>query len=66
MIVRALNVTIATASMPNSVSQAIHSDVENITKDEAGCFSCEKEENDHLVIMKLRFVAESDKPSAKR
>ena len=66
MIVRAFNVTIATASMPNSVSQAIHSDVENITKDEAGCFSYEKEENDHLVIMKLRFVAESDKPSAKR
>jgi len=59
MIVRAFNVTIKKASMPNSVSQAIHSDVENFTKDEAGCCSCEKE-------MKLRFVAESDKPSAKR
>ena len=33
MIVRAFNVTIATASMPNSVSQAIHSDVENMKLD---------------------------------
>ena len=60
MIVRAFNVTIATASIPNSVRQAIHSDVEDITKDEAGCYSWEREENYDLVIMKFRFVAKSD------
>ena len=32
----------------------------HITKDELVCCSCEKEENDDLVIMKLRFAAESD------
>ena len=60
MIVRALNATIAAASRPYTDSQAMHSAVENITKDEVVCCSCEKEENDDLVIMKLRFVAEGD------
>ena len=60
MIVRAFNATIATASMPNTVSKIMHSDVENITKEEVVCCSCEKEENDDLVSMKLRFAAESD------
>ena len=32
--------------MPNTVSQAMHSDAGNITKDEIVCCSCKKEEND--------------------
>lgn len=34
MIIRAFNIAIATDFMPNSVSQAMHSDVENNVKDE--------------------------------
>ena len=60
MIVRAFNTTIATASMPYTVSKIMHSDVENITKEEVVCRSCEMEENDNLVSMKLRFAAESN------
>ena len=62
MIVRAFNATIATASMPYTVSKIMHSDVEDITKEEVVCRrrSCEKEENDNLVSMKLRFAAESN------
>ena len=46
MIVRAFSITIAAVSMPNTVSQAMHSDAGNITKDEIMCCSCKKEEND--------------------
>ena len=60
MIVRAFNATIATASMPYTVSKIMHSDVENITKEEVVCRICEMEENDNLVSVKLRFAAESN------
>ena len=49
MIIRAFNITMATDSMPNSVSQAMHLDVENNAKD-AFLSSCRKS----LAIWKRR------------
>lgn len=58
MIVRAFNVTIATASMPNTVIQAMHSNGESKDADEVvfSCcewFSiCKNKENDDLDLIK--------------
>ena len=57
MIVRAFNATIATASMPYTVTKAMHSDAEKSKKDKVSfcCWEwlaiCKKKENGELAVI---------------